>query len=116
MLADVQAHFGFKRPLHGVGVFSAKSRSDLRGTDHQRTVVREMCSAVQTGRLVLLSGFVGSGKTHLLARIEDELTRAGRVAVSRSLAVPRKSLRDFAEKARVTLSTLIEALFYARWC
>ena len=31
------------------------------------------------------------------------LTRAGRVAVSRSLAV---------EKTRVTLSTLIEALFY----
>ena len=60
-------------------------------------------SAVQTGRLVLLSGLVGSGKTHLLARIEDELTRAGRVAVSRSLAV---------EKTRVTLSTLIEALSY----
>jgi type II secretory pathway predicted ATPase ExeA len=94
MLADVQAHFGFKRPLYGVGVFE---------TDHQRTVVREVCSAVQTGRLVLLSGLVGSGKTHLLARIEDELTRAGRVAVSRSLAV---------EKTRVTLSTLIEALFY----
>ncbi len=103
MLADVQAHFGFKRPLYGVGVFE---------TDHQRTVVREVCSAVQTGRLVLLSGLVGSGKTHLLARTEDELTRAGRVAVSRSLAVPRKSLRDFAEKTRVTLSTLIEALFY----
>ena len=94
MLADVQAHFGFKRPLYGAGVFE---------TDHQRTIVREVCSAVQTGRLVLLSGLVGSGKTHLLSRIEGELTRAGRVAVSRSLAV---------EKARVTLSTLIEALFY----
>ena len=103
MLADVQARFGFKRPLYGVGVFSAKSRSDLRGTDHQRPVVREVCSAVQTGRLVLLSGLVRSGKTHRLARIEDELTRAGRVAVWRSLAV---------EKARMTLSTLIEALFY----
>jgi len=94
MLADVQAHFGFKRPLYGAGVFE---------TEHQRTVVREVCSAVQTGRLVLLSGLVGSGKTHLLARVEDELTRAGRVAVSRSLAV---------EKTRVTLATLIEALFY----
>ena len=39
MLADVQAHFGFKRPLYGAGVFE---------TDHQRTVVREVCSAVQT--------------------------------------------------------------------
>ncbi len=94
MLAGVQTHFGFKRPLYGAGVFE---------TEHQRTIVREVCSAVQTGRLVLLSGLVGSGKTHLLARIEDELTRAGRVAVSRSLAV---------EKTRVTLSTLIEALFY----
>ena len=94
MLADVQVHFDFKRPLYGAGVFE---------TEHQRTVVREVCSAMQTGRLVLLSGLVGSGKTHLLTRIEDELTRAGGVAVSRSLAV---------EKTRVTLSTLIEALFY----
>lgn len=37
------------------------------------------------------------------AKRANELTRAGRVAVSRSLAV---------EKKRVTLSTLIEALFY----
>lgn len=80
MLADVQAHFGFKRPLHGVGVFSVKSRSDLCGTDRQRTVVREVRSAVRTGRLVLLSRLVGSGKTHLLARIEDGLTRARGVA------------------------------------
>ena len=56
MLADVQAHFGFRRPLYGAGVFE---------TEHQRTIVREVCSAVQTGRLVLLSGLVGSGKTHL---------------------------------------------------
>lgn len=68
MLADAQAHLGFKRPLYDAGVFSAKSRSDLRGTDHQRTVVREVCSPVQTDRLVLLSGLVGSGNLHLLRR------------------------------------------------
>ncbi|EJP9297490.1 hypothetical protein NZE47_004824, partial [Salmonella enterica] len=43
-------------------------------TEHQRTLIREVCAAVQTGRLVVVSGLVGSGKTHLLRRIEAELT------------------------------------------
>src|SRR3546814_10810833 len=42
-------------------------------------------------------------KTHLLRRIEDELARAGKVAVAKSLAV---------DKRRTSLPSLIEALFY----
>ena len=58
---------------------------------------------MQTGRLIVVSGLVGSGKTHLLRRIEDELARAGKVAVAKSLAV---------DKRRTSLTSLIEALFY----
>lgn len=94
MLADVQAHFGLTRPFHKVGNFD---------TDHQRALVREVCSIVQTGRLVVVAGLVGSGKTHLLTRIEEELAKSSRVAVAKSLAV---------DKSRTSLPSLIEAMFY----
>ena len=94
MLADVQSSYGLARPFHGAGNFE---------TEHQRNLVREVCAAVQTGRLIVVSGLVGSGKTHLLRRIEDELVKAGKVAVAKSLAV---------DKRRTSLPSLIEALFY----
>lgn len=94
MLADVQSSYGLARPFQGAGNFE---------TEHQRIIVREVCAAVQTGRLIVVSGLVGSGKTHLLRRIEDELARAGKVAVAKSLAV---------DKRRTSLSSLIKALFY----
>src|SRR3546814_9320930 len=59
MLADVQSSYGLARPFQGVGNFE---------TEHQRNLVREVCAAVQTGRLIVVSGLVGSGKTHLLRR------------------------------------------------
>lgn len=94
MLADVQAHFGLARPFHRVGNYE---------TEHQRTLVREVCAVVQTGRLVVVAGLVGSGKTHLLTRIEEELARSSRIAVAKSLAV---------DKRRTSLPSLIEAMFY----
>jgi type II secretory pathway predicted ATPase ExeA len=94
MLADVQSSYGLDRPFQEAGNFE---------TEHQRTIIREVCAAVQTGRLVVVSGLVGSGKTHLLRRIEAELTKAGKVALAKSLAV---------DKRRTSLPSLIEALFY----
>lgn len=94
MLADVQAHFGLTRPFHRVGNYE---------TEHQRALVREVCAVVQSGRLVVVAGLVGSGKTHLLTRIEEELARSGKIAVAKSLAV---------DKRRTSLPSLIEAMFY----
>ena len=94
MLATVQEHFGLKRPFHRVGNFE---------TQHQTQLVREVVAAVQTGRMVVVAGLVGSGKTHLLTRIEDELARTNRVAVAKSLAVDKK---------RASLPSMIEAMFY----
>jgi type II secretory pathway predicted ATPase ExeA len=94
MLANVQAHFGLTRPFHRVGNYE---------TEHQRTLVREVCAVVQTGRLVVVAGLVGSGKTHLLTRIEDELARSSKIAIAKSLAV---------DKRRTSLPSLIEAMFY----
>src|SRR3546814_13874464 len=94
MLADVQSSYGLARPFQGVGNFE---------TEHQRNLVREVCAAVKTGRLIVVSGLVGSGKTHLLRRIEDELARAGKAAVAKSLAV---------DKRTTSLPSLTQALFY----
>lgn len=94
MLADVQSSYGLDRPFQGAGNFE---------TEHQRTLIREVCVAVQTGRLVVVSGLVGSGKTHLLRSIEAELTKARKVSLAKSLAV---------DKRRTSLPSLIEALFY----
>jgi len=94
MLADVQGHFGLAKPFQRVGNFE---------TEHQRALVREVCAVVQTGRLVVVAGLVGSGKTHLLTRIEEELGRSNRIAVAKSLAV---------DKRRTSLPSLIEAMFY----
>jgi type II secretory pathway predicted ATPase ExeA len=97
MLADVQARFGLARPFHRVGNYE---------TEHQRALVHEVyevCAVVQTGRLVVVAGLVGSGKTHLLTCIEEELARSNRIAVAKSLAV---------DKRRTSLPSLIEAMFY----
>ena len=50
-----------------------------------------------------MTGVVGSGKTVMLRRFQEQLAQKGKVIVSRSLSV---------EKSRVTLQTLITALFY----
>lgn len=63
------------RPRRGICAFRHDRCSFA--TEHQRTLVQEVCAAVQTGRLVVVAGLVGSGKTHLLQRIEEELARAG---------------------------------------
>lgn len=93
MLQEVQSHFGLVRPLYGAGVFE---------TEHHRQILREVPAAVMTGRLAVISGLVGCGKTVLLRRIEDELARQ-KIVVAKSLAV---------DKERATLVTLIDALFY----
>ena len=91
MLKDVQTHFGLTRPLYGAGTFE---------TDHHRQILREVPAAVKTGRLTVISGLVGCGKTMLLRRIEAELT-GQKIIVAKSLAV---------DKHRTTLPTLIDAL------
>jgi len=92
MLADVQAHFGLGGPFHRVGNFE---------TEHQRALVREVCAVVQTGRLVVVSGLVGSGKTHLLTRIEEELAGSNRIAVAKSLAIEAPHVADLADRGHV---------------
>lgn len=94
MLTEVMEHFRLERDLLMAGYYE---------TDHHRQLIKDVKASILAGRLVAVAGVVGSGKTVLLRRIQDELTRDGRVTVSKSLSV---------DKERTTIPTLITALFY----
>lgn len=94
MLTEVMEHFGLARDLHTAGFYE---------TPHNKQVLKEVRAALPGGRLVAVTGLIGSGKTLLMRRLYAELEREGRVAVSRSQSI---------DKDRVTLTTLIAALFY----
>jgi type II secretory pathway predicted ATPase ExeA len=94
MLTDVMEHFGLTKSLHQVGYFA---------TEHHHQVLKELKAALRDGGLVALTGVVGSGKTMLLWRLQDQLRQEGEIEVSESLVF---------DVPRVNLSTLKLALFY----
>ncbi|NET38363.1 MAG: AAA family ATPase [Cyanothece sp. SIO1E1] len=94
MRSDVMEFFGLTRTFSHIGYFE---------TEHQTDLVKELKIAIRRGELVAISGVVGCGKTTLLQRLQTELKQEKDILVSRSLAV---------DKDRVSLATLISALFY----
>jgi len=94
MLTEVMQFYGLKRGFHGAGYFE---------TDHHRQLAKDIRSAIYMGRLIAVTGIVGSGKTLMRQRLQADLAKEGRVIVAESLSV---------DKERATLHTLISALFY----
>jgi len=94
VLTEVMDHFGLAREPHTAGFYE---------TPHHKRVLKGIRAALPGGRLVAVTGLVGSGKTAFVRRLCTELDREGRITVSRSLSV---------DKARITLPNLITALFY----
>ena len=94
MLSEVMDYFGFDKELDHLGFFA---------TDEHTHLEKELPRIIRQGRLVALSGIVGSGKTTTLQSLQHNLKQGKDVIVSRSLAV---------DKERVSLGTLIAALFY----
>lgn len=94
MRVDVMQHDGFTQPLSHAG--------DCE-TQHHRQLMTDIKSAILEGHLLALCGVIGSGKTVTLRRLHQQLQDDNRVLGSKSLAV---------EKHRLTLGTLITALFY----
>ena len=68
MLSDVIEHFGLRKSLHQVDFFE---------TDHHRQLLKDLKAAIHEGGIVALTGVVGSGKTLLLWRIQDQLRHEG---------------------------------------
>ena len=94
MFSEVMEFFGLKKELDHLGFFETTS---------QKHLAQELKVAIAQGRLIALSGVVGSGKTTFLQKLMADLTKSKEVLVSRSLAI---------ESDKVRLVTLITALFY----
>ena len=94
MLSEVMDYFGLEQELDHLGHFE---------TDEQAHLFKELQKIISQGRLIVLSGIIGCGKTTTLQRLVTDLAQSKKIIVSRSLAV---------DKERVNLGTLITALFY----
>lgn len=94
MFSEVKDFFGLEQDLDHLGFFETESQTHLE---------QEITKILTQGRLIALSGIVGSGKTTFLQRLMANNSQAKDLIVSRSLAI---------ESERVNLSTLMTALFY----
>lgn len=94
MFSEVLEFFGLEKELDHLGFFETTS---------QKHLAQELKVTIAQGRLIALSGVVGSGKTTFLQKLMTDLTKSKEVLVSRSLAI---------ESDKVRLVTLITALFY----
>ena len=95
MLSDVMTYFTLGREFDQAGYFA---------TEHHQFLLKEMAAAIRKGRIIVLAGIVGCGKTKVLLQLQQALKRDDAVLVARSLAV---------DKIRVTLNVLMLALNYA---
>ena len=94
MLSGVMEHFGFRTSLKPVAYYDS---------EYHQQLVKELKAAIQGGGLVAFTGIVGSGKTVLIARLQQQLRDEGQIEVCESLAF---------EVSKVTLTTLKLALYY----
>ena len=94
MFSEVMEYFGLQKELDHLGFFDTTSQARLE---------KELKITIAQGRLIALSGIVGSGKTTFLQRLMADLSKSKEIIVSRSLAV---------ESEKVSLLTLMTALFY----
>ena len=94
MLSDVRNYYGLTKDFGQVGYYE---------TGQSQQIVKELSHEIRAGKLVTLSGIVGSGKTTMLRRIQETLAQEKEILVSKSLSV---------DKGQLSLPVLINALFY----
>lgn len=93
MLSDVMEFYGLTRDFERVGYFE---------TDHHKQIFKEIKSAIEQGKLIVLSGIVGCGKTTAIQAIKRELERENKVLVAKS---------QLPEKEQVKIGALMLTLF-----
>ncbi len=95
MLSDVINYFGLAREFDQAGYYE---------TAHHQFLLKEIAATIKKGRIIVLAGIVGCGKTKVLLQLQQSLKQEDAVLVARSMAV---------DKTRVTLNVLMLALNYA---
>ena len=76
MLSDVMEHFGLSKSFRHVEAFE---------TEHHRQLLKDLKISIHEGGLMALTGMLGSGKTVLLGRLQDQLRQEGQIEVAESL-------------------------------
>jgi len=87
-------YYGLTKEFYHAGFYT---------TEQHKRLFKEISASIRLGGLIALSGMIGSGKTLLLRKLQEILAKEGKITVARSLSV---------EKQKVTLTTLIAALYY----
>lgn len=93
LTAQTMKRFRIARDWSNAGYFETTRLTQLQD---------DVRAAILAGKLVAISGPVGSGKTMMINRLQDRLTEERTMIVARSLSV---------DKPRVALPSLITALF-----
>lgn len=94
MLSEVRQFYGLVKEFRRAGYYE---------TEHLRCLFKEIEAAINSGKLIAVTGVVGCGKTVTLRRLQAALKQEGQILVSQSLSL---------DKSRATLPSLIAALFY----
>lgn len=98
MLSDIRTYYGLTREI------SLTGQSTYFETTQSQHVVKELKLAIKDGKLIVLAGIVGTGKTTTLRKIQDllEQDKEKEILVAKSLSV---------DGGQISLGTLILALF-----
>ncbi|NNM58960.1 MAG: AAA family ATPase [Legionellales bacterium] len=93
MYSEIMKFYGLKQDFNRAEYFMAE--------DYERAF-DNLKAAIRSGGIIALTGMVGSGKTSLLRRIQQNLRDEKKIIVSKSLST---------DKRRVNVNTLYTALF-----
>ena len=96
MLSDIRSHYGFTRDFHLL------SQTAYFETTQMQQLLKDLKLVINEGKLIVLSGVVGTGKTSLLKKIQDSLEQEEEILVAQSMAL---------DLSRVSIETLELALF-----
>jgi type II secretory pathway predicted ATPase ExeA len=80
MLSEVRSYYGFAKDFAQAGYFE---------TEQSQQVVNELSYEIKAGKLIIVSGIVGCGKTTTLRRIQETLAREREILVAKSLSVEK---------------------------
>ena len=93
MRSEIMRHFDLVKEFREAGYFE---------TEHLKQMFQDVKADIKLGKLITISGIVGSGKTLFINRLEDELASEKEILAARSLSL---------DTSQVTLSSLMMALF-----
>jgi len=66
MFADMMEFYGLKKDFRNIGNFE---------TEEQQKIVADLLAIVKLGKLVIVTGIVGAGKTIILRQLREKLDK-----------------------------------------